>query len=108
MSWGKLGLFLGGALFGSAGIRILSSRDAKKVYTHCTAAVLRAKDAVVDQAELLQENCADIYAEAKAINEARAAKSAEDEIAIDIDDESYADGDAASDTGDNQAPGLES
>ena len=30
----KLGLFAGGVLFGTAGIRILSSRDAKKVYTH--------------------------------------------------------------------------
>ena len=40
----KLGLFAGGVLFGTAGIRILSSRDAKKVYTHATAAVLRAKE----------------------------------------------------------------
>ena len=39
----KLGLFAGGVLFGTAGIRILSSRDAKKVYTHATAAVLRAR-----------------------------------------------------------------
>lgn len=49
MNWGKIGLFLGGTSFGSAGIRILSSRDAKKVYTHCTAAVLRVKDAAIDQ-----------------------------------------------------------
>lgn len=101
MSWGKLGLFLGGALFGSAGIRILSSRDAKKVYTHCTAAVLRAKDAVVDQAALLQENCADIYAEAKAINEKRYADAADNEIVIDVDD-------AAGDDGESQTPVLES
>ena len=82
MSWGKLALFFGGALFGSAGVRILSSKDAKKAYTHCTAAVLRMKDAVMDQAAILQENCADIYAEAKAINEARAAKEAEEAIEI--------------------------
>ena len=43
----KLGLFAGGVLFGTAGIRILSSRDAKKVYTHATAAVLRAKEDVM-------------------------------------------------------------
>ena len=73
MKWGKAALFLGGTLFGSAGIRILSSKDAKKVYTHCTAAVLRMKDAVVDQATILQENCEDIYEGAKAINEERAA-----------------------------------
>ena len=87
MSWSKIGLFLGGTLFGSAGIRILSSRDAKKVYTHCTAAVLRVKDAVVDQAATLQENCADIYAEAKAINEARYEKASEETIILEDDDE---------------------
>ena len=46
MNWSKLGIFAGGVLFGTAGIKLLSSRDAKKVYTHCTAAVLRAKDAI--------------------------------------------------------------
>lgn len=80
MSWGKFGLFLGGVLFGTAGISILSSKDAKKVYTHCTAAALRAKNAVVDQATVLQENCADIYEGAKQINEERAAKEAAEEI----------------------------
>lgn len=80
MNWGKIGIFLGGTLFGSAGIKILSSKDAKNVYTHCTAAVLRAKDVVVDQATVLQENCQDIYEGAKAINEERAAKEAEQEV----------------------------
>lgn len=39
-----MGLFAGGVLFGTAGIQILTSQDAKKVYAHVTAAVLRAKD----------------------------------------------------------------
>ena len=39
-----LGLFAAGVLFGTAGLKILSSKDAKKVYSHTTAAVLRAKD----------------------------------------------------------------
>ena len=43
LPWGKLGLFAGGVLFGTAGIRMLSSKDAKQVYTQGTAAVLRAK-----------------------------------------------------------------
>ena len=35
MNWAKIGLFAGGALFGSAGIELLTSKDAKKVYgTH--------------------------------------------------------------------------
>lgn len=77
MNWRKLGIFVGGVLFGTAGIKILSGKDAKKVYTHCTAAVLRAKDTVVDQATVLQENCSDIYEEAKKINEDRVAKEEE-------------------------------
>ena len=42
MNWGKVGLFAGGVLFGTAGIKILTSRDAKKVYAFTTAAALRA------------------------------------------------------------------
>lgn len=71
------GIFAAGVLFGTAGIKILSSRDAKKVYTSCTAAVLRAKDCVMKTATTIQENAEDIYAEAKQINEDRAAKEAE-------------------------------
>ena len=37
-----MGIFAAGILFGTAGIKILSSKDAKKVYTHGTAAALRA------------------------------------------------------------------
>ena len=68
---GKIALFLGGTLFGSAGLKILSGRDARKVYTHTTAAVLRCKDEVMKHVELVQENCSDILADAKQINEDR-------------------------------------
>lgn len=60
-------------LFGTAGISLLSSKDAKKLYTNCTAAVLRAKKCVMDKASVLQENCEDIYADARQVNEERAA-----------------------------------
>jgi hypothetical protein len=73
----KLGVFAGGVLFGTAGIRVLSSKDAKKVYTGCTAAVLRAKDCVMKTASTVQENAEDILAEAKQINEERAKKEEE-------------------------------
>ena len=73
--YGKIALFLGGTLFGSAGFKLLGSKDAKKVYTHTTAAYLRCKDQVMQQVENVQENCADILADAKAINEARAAET---------------------------------
>ena len=67
------GVFAAGVLFGTAGIKLLSSKDAKKVYTNCTAAVLRAKDCVMKIVSKVQENAEDIYAEAQQINEDRAA-----------------------------------
>ena len=73
----KLGLFAGGVLFGTAGIQVLSSKDARKVYTNCTAAVLRAKECVMDTVATVQENAEDIYAEAQQINEERAAEAEE-------------------------------
>ena len=79
--WGKIATFVGGALFGSAGIKLLTSKDAKKAYVHTTAAVLRVKDCVMNTATSIQENCEDILAEAKNINETRAA--AEEQIVED-------------------------
>ena len=72
----KAGLFAGGVLFGTAGVKLLSSKDAKKFYTNCTAAVLRAKDSLMKTATTVQENAGDILAEAQQINEERAAKEA--------------------------------
>ena len=71
-------LFAGGVLFGSAGFKLLSSKDAKKLYTNCTAAVLRAKECVMKTATPIQENAEDIYAEAVQINEDRAAQAAQE------------------------------
>ena len=73
----KVGIFAAGLLFGTAGIKGLSSKDAKKVYTNCTAAVLRAKKCVMTVANTIQENCEDIYADAKDINEKREAAADE-------------------------------
>ena len=74
-----IGLFALGTLFGLEGIKLLSCKDAKKLYAHCTAGVLRAKDVVLDQVTTLQENCTDIYEEAKEINEERSGKENETE-----------------------------
>jgi hypothetical protein len=68
----NLALFAGGMLFGTAGIKLLTSKDAKKVYTHTTAAVLRMKDSVMNTVTTVQENASDILASAKDINEERA------------------------------------
>lgn len=75
MSWGKFGLFAGGFLAGTAGIAILTSKDAKNLYTHCTAAVLRAKDSVLKTTDTLKENCSDIYEDASDINDKRKAEA---------------------------------
>ena len=69
-----IGLFAAGLLFGTAGLKILTSKDAKKVYAHTTAAALRVKDCVMKGVDKVQESAADIVATAKDINEERAAK----------------------------------
>ena len=69
----KTGIFAAGVAFGTAGIKILSSKDAKRAYTQCTAAALRAKDCVMKTVNTVQENAEDIYAGAQQINEERAA-----------------------------------
>ena len=76
----KIGLFLGGVLFGTAGIKILSSKDAKKAYVQCTAAALRAKDSVMKTVTTVQENPDDDLAEEKQNKEDRAAQEAEEEL----------------------------
>ena len=77
----KPGLFAAGVLFGTAGIKILTSKDAKKLYTNCTAAVLRAKETVMNTVTTVQENAEDIYEGAKQINEERAEAKAAAEFA---------------------------
>lgn len=66
----KIALFAAGTLFGSAGFKLLSSSDAKKVYTQTTAAVLRMKDSTMETVSKVQEQAGDILEDAKAINEA--------------------------------------
>ena len=67
-----LGLFAAGVLFGTAGL--------KSVYAHTTAAVLRAKDCVMQAVTTVREGADDVYADAKAINDRRAAEAAPEVI----------------------------
>lgn len=73
----KAGIFAGGVLFGTAGLKVLTSKDAKKLYTNTIAAVLRAKACVLKTTSAVQENAEDILAEAKAINDERAERELE-------------------------------
>ena len=101
IDWKKTGIFAAGVAFGTAGIKALSSDDAKNVYTQGTALVLRAKDCVMKVVTMVQENAEDIYAEAVEINEERAAKKECFEDEADDDDfeevENEADAEAAAD-----------
>ena len=47
----KIGLFAAGVLFGTAGIKLLGSRDVRKVYAHTAAAVVEDASAEDAKAE---------------------------------------------------------
>ena len=79
--------FVGGAVVAKFGVDILSKEKAKKFYTVATAAGLRAKDSVMKTVTTVQENAADVLAEAKEINEELAArKEAEAKAEVIIDE----------------------
>lgn len=78
-NWKVLGTFAGGFAVGTAGIKILASKDAKKLYTNCTAAGMRAKESVMKTVNNMQENLDDIVSEAKQINEDRQKAEATDQ-----------------------------
>lgn len=84
--YSKLACFVGGTVFGSAGLKLLASKDAKKAYVHVTAAGLRVKDCVMETVTSVQENAADILAAAKDLNEERAAKEAEEKAEAVVED----------------------
>ena len=77
----EYGIFAGGVLLGTVGLKLLSSRDAKRGYAHVAAALMRAKDEVMKQVTAVRESYADVMADARDINE----KRGKDEAVI-IDD----------------------
>ena len=72
MDMKRISLFAAGVLFGTAGIKALGSKDAKKAYALITAAALRVKDDVMTTVTAMRESADDIYAEAKVISDQRA------------------------------------
>ena len=72
MKKSAMSMFAAGVLFGTAGIRLLCSKDARKAYAHTTAAALRAKEDVMKAVTAVREGAEDVYADAKEINERRA------------------------------------
>ena len=64
-------LFAAGLALGTVGLKVLTSKDAKKVYAGIVEAGLRAKETVLETAEKVQASASDVLAEAQEINEAR-------------------------------------
>ena len=64
-------LFAAGLALGTVGLKMLTSKDAKKVYTNVVAAGLRAKESVMQTAEKVQASSGSILADAQEINENR-------------------------------------
>lgn len=92
--WKKIALLAGGVVLGSLGTKVLAGKCAKKAYVHGTAAVLRAKDVVMDGVTKLKENAEDLVAEAEVVNkkkEAAAAAVAKEVVIEDCADVTEAD-----------------
>ena len=78
-----LGVFIGGVLCGSVGLKVLKSKEAKKTYSKVISYGLDAKDYVMETADSVKEGWDDVYAEAKDLKSARdAEKEAEAEEII--------------------------
>lgn len=74
--------FAGGFLFGTVGLRLLSTKEARKGFVQVTAVGLRAKDSVMKTVTVAHEELGDILADAKCLNETRiTAAQAEAEMA---------------------------
>lgn len=64
-------LFAAGLALGTVGLKMLTSKDAKKVYANVVAAGLRAKESVMQTAEKVQASSGSILSDAQEINENR-------------------------------------
>ena len=83
----RLACFAGGALFGTMGLKLLASKDAKRAYVHAAAAGLRVKDTVMETVTTVRENATDVLASAKDLNEARAAQETRQETEAQLTDQ---------------------
>ena len=106
--YSKLAFFVGGTLFGSVGLKLLSTREAKKGYVYATAAGLCAKDYVMETVTSVQENASDILASAKELKGQWETKRASEDAAAVILDESEPAEEATAETAENPVETAES
>ena len=67
-------LFAAGLALGTVGLKVLTSKDAKKVYAGIVAAGLRAKETVLETAEKVLASASDVLGESLDIKVARNAE----------------------------------
>ena len=67
--WSHAGIFVGGMVFATKGVKALTSKAAHKAYVNATAFGLRCRDEVMESITSVREGCEDIYAEAVELNE---------------------------------------
>lgn len=65
----KSGLFLGGVAFGTAGLKLLSSKDAKKMYSKAIAKGYKVKDEINSTVSNVKQHADDVMIDAKHIYE---------------------------------------
>ena len=75
MNWLKTRFLAYGFLLGTAGLHILKSQEAKQVYTRATSLGMRCADDVMNTVQTFRENCGDIAADARAINDEKYRKA---------------------------------
>lgn len=66
----KSGLFLGGVAFGTLGLKILASKDAKHLYAKAVASSYKMKDGIDASLSQVKQHADDVLAEAKDLYEA--------------------------------------
>ena len=61
----KSGVFAGGVLFGSLGLKLLASKDAKHVYAKAVATSYKLKDGIDAPVSTVKQHADDVLEEAK-------------------------------------------
>ena len=61
----KSGVFAGGGLFGSLGLKLLASKDAKHVYAKAVATSYKLKDGIDATVSTVKQHADDVLEEAK-------------------------------------------
>ena len=72
-------LFIGGMIAGSVGSKVAACPCFKKAAVQTTAAVLKAKEGIMNTVTKVQENVEDVIAEAKEVNAEQADAKAQPE-----------------------------